>query len=259
VTPGPAPGSLGNISTRLRVETGDNVLIGGFIVTGTQPKKIIVRAIGPSLPFADKLADPILELRDSSGALLEGNDNWIDSPNKQAIIDSTIPPTNDLESAIVRSVPPAAYTAIVRGVNDGTGIGVIQAYDLDTSVDSKLANIATRGLVQTGDNVLIAGTIVVGQSTQKVIIRAIGPSLSIAGKLENPTLELHDGNGALLEANDNWVDSPNKQAIIDSTIPPTNDLESAIVRTLSPANYTAIVRGVNDTTGIGVVQVYALQ
>jgi N-acetylneuraminic acid mutarotase len=259
VTPGPAPGSLGNISTRLRVETGDNVLIGGFIVTGTQPKKIIVRAIGPSLPFADKLADPILELHDSSGALLEGNDNWIDSPNKQAIIDSTIPPTNDLESAIVRSVPPAAYTAIVRGVNDGTGIGVIQAYDLDTSADSKLANIATRGLVQTGDNVLIAGTIVVGQSTQKVIIRAIGPSLSIAGKLENPTLELHDGNGALLEANDNWVDSPNKQAIIDSTIPPTNDLESAIVRTLSPANYTAIVRGVNDTTGIGVVQVYALQ
>jgi hypothetical protein len=143
-------------------------------------------------------------------------------------------------------------------VNGGTGIGVVEAYDLDRSVDSKLANISTRGFVQTGDNVLIAGTIVVGQSTQKVIIRAIGPSLPIAGKLENPTLELRDGSGTLLEGNDNWIDSPNKQAIIDSTIPPTNDLESAIVRTLSPANYTAIVRGVNDTTGIAVVQVYAL-
>jgi hypothetical protein len=156
-------------------------------------------------------------------------------------------------------VPPAAYTAIVRGVNNGTGIGVVEAYDLDTSADSKLANIATRGFVQTGDNVLIAGMIVVGQSTQKVIIRAIGPSLSIAGRLENPTLELRDNNGALLETNDNWVDSPNKQAIIDSTIPPTNNLESAIVRTLTPASYTAIVRGAANTTGIAVVEVYALQ
>ena len=182
----------------------------------------------------------------------------MDSANKQAIIDSTIPPTNDLESAIVRTLPPANYTAIVRGVNNGTGIGVVEAYDLDTSANSKLANISTRGLVQTGDNVLFAGTIVVGQASQKVIIRALGPSTGVPGALADPTLELHDGNGALLEANDNWVDSPNKQAIIDSTIPPTNDLESAIVRTLTPANYTAIVRGVNDSTGIAVVEVYAL-
>jgi hypothetical protein len=234
------------------------VLIGGFIVTGTQPKKIIVRAIGSSLPFADKLADPILELLDSSGARLDMNDNWVDSPNKQAIIDSTIPPTNNLESAIVRTLPPAAYTAIVRGVNNGTGIGVVEAYDLDTGAASKLANISTRGFVQTGDNVLIAGTIVVGQSPQKVIIRAIGPSLPFAGVLADPVLELHDSNGVLLEANDNWVDSPNKQAIIDSTIPPTNNLESAIVRTLAPAAYTAIVRGVGGTTGIAVIEVYAL-
>jgi hypothetical protein len=233
-------------------------LIGGFIITGNQQKKVIIRAIGPSLSIADKLADPILELHDASGALLEGNDNWMDSLNKQAIIDSTIPPTNDLESAIVRSVTPGNYTAILRGVNNGTGIGVVEAYDLDTAANSKLANIATRGLVQTGNNVLIAGTIVIGQTSQKVIVRAIGPSLSIAGKIADPTLELHDGNGALLEANDNWGDSPNKQAIIDSTIPPTNTLESAIVRTLTPANYTAIVRGVNDTTGIAVVEVYAL-
>jgi hypothetical protein len=132
---------------------------------------------------------------------------------------------------------------------------------LDTAADSKLANISTRGLVQTGDNVLIAGTIVVGQAPQKVIIRAIGPSLSIAGRLEDPTLELRDSNGGLMESNDNWINSPNKQAIMDTTIPPTNDLESAIVTTLAASNssYTAIVHGVNDTTGIAVVEVYALQ
>jgi hypothetical protein len=211
------------------------------------------------LPFADKLADPTLELHDSSGALLEANDNWVDSPNKQAIIDSTIPPTNDLESAIVRSVAPGNYTTIVRGVNNGTGIGVVEAYDLDTAANSKLANISTRGFVQTGDNVLFAGMIVVGQSSQKVIVRALGPSTNVPGALADPTLELRDQNGGLLEANDNWMDSSNKQAIIDSTIPPTNNAESAIVRTLTPANYTAIVRGVFGSTGIAVVEIYALQ
>ena len=259
----PTPTTLANISTRLRVETGDNALIGGFIVTGTQPKKVMIRAIGPSLPFADDLADPILELHDSTGALVDSNDNWVDSPNKQAIIDSTIAPTNDLESAIIATLPAnnSGYTAIVRGVNNGTGIGVVEAYDLDTSTDSKLANISTRGLVQTGDNVLIAGTIVVGQAPQKVIVEALGPSLPVPGALGDPTLELRDGNGTLLDANDNWVDSPNKQAIIDSTIPPGNDSESAIIATLPAggAQYTAIVRGVNGTTGVAVVEVFALQ
>jgi T5SS/PEP-CTERM-associated repeat protein len=259
-TPTATPTTLGNISTRLRVETGDNVLIGGFIITGTQDKKVIIRAIGPSLPVADALPDPFLELHDGSGQLLDSNDNWVDSPDKQAIIDSTIPPSNDLESAIVATLPAnsSAYTAIVRGVNDTTGVGLVEVYDLDRSVDSKLANISTRGLVQTGDNVMIGGFIVLGKSSQKVIVRAIGPSLPVSGALADPTLELHDGNGALLEANDNWMDSPNKQAIIDSTIPPTNPLESAIVATLVPGNYTAIVRGVNDTTGVALVEVYAL-
>jgi hypothetical protein len=262
-TPIPNPTTLANISTRLRVETGDNVLIGGFIVTGTQSKKVMIRAIGPSLPFADDLADPILELHDSSGALLDSNDNWVDSPNKQAIIDSTIAPTNDLESVIVATLPAnsSGYTAIVRGVNNGTGIGVVEAYDLDRTVDSKLANISTRGLVQTGDDVLIAGTIVVGQTPQKVIVEALGPSLSVPGNLADPILELRDVNGALIDMNDNWIDSPNKQAIIDSTIPPSNDFESAIVATLpaAGAQYTAIVRGVNNATGVAVVEVFALQ
>ena len=253
---------LANISGRLPVGTGDNALFAGFIVTGSQPKKVIIRAIGPSLGVAGPLADPTLELYDGSGGLLQSNDNWTDSPNKQAIIDSGIPPSNDLESAIVAMLPASSagshYTALVRGSGNATGIGVAEVYDLDRSVDSKLANISNRGLVQTGDNALFAGMIVLGQAPQKVIIRAIGPSTGVPGALADPTLELHDGNGALLEANDNWVDSPNKQAIIDSTIPPPNNAESAIVRTLTAANYTAIVRGVNNTTGIAVVEVYAL-
>ena len=251
---------LGNISTRLRVETGDNVLIGGFIVTGTQPKKIIVRGIGTSLPFADKLENPTLELHGPSG-LIQANDNWVDSPNKQAIIDSTIPPANDLESAIVATLPAnnAQYTAIIRGSESGTGIGVVEAYDLDSTVDSKLANISTRGFVQTGDNVLIAGTIIVGQTPQKVLVRAIGPSLPFPGVLGDPTLELRDQNGGLVAGNDNWR-STQEAEIIDTTIPPTNDFESAIVATLpaNAASYTAIVRGVNDAAGIAVVEIYAL-
>src|SRR5437588_11684702 len=142
----------------------------------------------------------------------------MDSPNKQAIIDSTIPPSDNLESAIVRSLAPGAYTAIVRGVGNSTGIGVVEAYDLDRTVDSKLANISTRGAVQTGYNVLFAGFIVLGPDSQKVIVRALGPSVAVPGAMADPTLELYDTNGAILESNDNWVDSPNKQAIIDSTI-----------------------------------------
>jgi hypothetical protein len=257
------PTVLANISTRLRVETGDNALIGGFIVTGTQNKKVIIRAIGPSLGLVDELANPTLELY-SGQTLLKANDDWMNSSpaDKQAIIDSTIPPTNDLESAIVATLPAngAGYTAVLRGVNNGTGIGVIQIYDLDRSVDSKLANISTRGFVQTGDNVLFAGTIVLGQAPQKVIIRALGPSVSVPGAMADPTLELRDGNGVLLDMNDNWKDSANKQAIIDSTVPPTKDAESAIVYNLpaNGANYTAIVRGAGGTTGIAVVEVYAL-
>ena len=259
-TPTAAPSILGNISTRLRVETGDNVLIGGFIITGTQPKKVIVRAIGPSLSsfFPGALANPILELRNSSGGLIFSNDNWR-SDQEAEIIATGIPPSNDLESAIVATLPAnsSAYTAIVRGVNDGTGVGLVEAYDLDRTVDSKLANISTRGFVQTGDNVLIGGLIVLGQDPLRVIVRAIGPSLPLPGALGNPTLELHDGNGVLIASNDNWR-TDQEAEIIATGIPPSNDLESAIVRNLAPGNYTAIVRGVNNTTGIAVVEAYGL-
>jgi hypothetical protein len=251
---------LVNISTRLPVLGGDNVLIGGFIVTGTQDKKLILRAIGPSLPVPGKLADPTLELRDVSGTLLEFNDNWVDAPNKQEIINSTIPPTDDLESAIVTTLPAnnSAYTAIVRGLNDTTGVGLVEVYDLDQSVDSRLANISTRGFVQTGDDVMIGGFIVLGTTSQRVIVRAIGPSLPVQGALADPKLEIHDGNGVLLAENDNWR-SDQEADIIATTVPPSNDLESAIVGPALPGNYTAIVRGVNDTTGVALVEVYALQ
>ena len=255
---GTIPATLANISTRVRVETGDNVLIGGFIVTGSQPKRLMARALGPSLAVAGALADPQLAIIDAAGNAVALNDNWQDAPNRQEIIDTTIAPKNDAESAILRSVTPGAYTAIVSGVNDTTGIGLVELYDLDRTVNSKLANISTRGVVQTGDDAMIGGFIVLGEDPQRVIVRAIGPSLPVAGKLENPRLELFDGNGNSLLANDNWKDT--QQAEIEATtIPPSNGLESAIVITLPPAAYTAVVRGVNDTTGVALVEAYALQ
>ncbi len=253
------PARLGNISSRARVETGDNVLIGGFIISGTQPKKVLIRAIGPSLPITDRLEDPTLDLFGPSG-LIDSNNNWVDSPDRQRIIETTIPPTNDLESAIIADLPANknAYTAIVRGLENSTGIGLVEVFDLDASVNSRLANISSRGFVQTGDKVIIGGVIVQGQTSARVIIRAIGPSLGVTGALANPTLDLRDENGTLLQANDDWR-SDQEAEIVATTIPPSNDLESAIVRTLPPANYTAIVRGVNDATGIALIEVYDLR
>jgi hypothetical protein len=251
---------LTNVSTRLRIETADNVLIGGFIITGNDAKKVLLRANGPSLPLSDRLADPILELHDSSGQTIATNDNWMDAPNRQEIIDSTLPPSNGLESAILMNLAPGAYTATVRGTNNGTGIAAIEAYDLEQAVDSRLANISTRGFVDTGDNVMIGGTIIRGTIPAKVLIRAIGPSLTNAGvanALQDPTLELRDGNGVLLASNDNWR-SDQEAEIIATTIAPTNDLESAILRSLPPGAYTAVVRGKNDSTGVALVEAYQL-
>jgi hypothetical protein len=227
---------------------------------GTQPKKVVIRAMGPSLPVAGALADPTIELRDSTGALIVSNDNWR-SRQEAEIIATGIPPSNDLESAIMATLPAygSAYTAIVRGAGNGTGIGLVEVYDLDRTVDSKLVNISTRGLVGTGADVLIAGTIALGEASQRVIVRALGPSLALPGKLANPALELRDANGALLRSNDDWR-SDQEAEIIATTIPPANDLEAALVETL-PANgaaYTAIVRGEGETAGVAVVEVYSL-
>ena len=231
-----ARGILGNISTRLRVETGDNVLIGGFIITGMQPKRIIVRAIGPSLAplFPAVLADPILELRNSSGSLIAVNDNWRNDQETE-IIATTIPPSNDLESAIVATLPAngSAYTTIVRGVDNGTGIGVVEAYDLDQTTDSKLANISTRGLVQTGRRCLNWWIDCAGAKPIAGDRARARPIAAGAGALGDPTLDLHDGNGALIAGNDNWR-TDQEAEIIATTGPPSSDLESAIVRNLEP-------------------------
>jgi Putative Ig domain len=257
------PTGVVNISTRLAVGTGDNVLIGGFIVTGNAPKKVLVRGIGPSLPVVGKLSDPTLDLYDSSG-LLGSNDDWRDS-QEQEIIDTTIPPTNNLESAILAILDPGAYTAILSGKNASTGVGLVEVYDLgtasfDVSSAAQLVNISTRGLVQTGDNVMIGGFIVSGSDPVIVLVRAIGPELTdkgVAGALQDTTLELYDGNAVLLASNDDW-ESDQKQEIIDTTVPPTDPRESAIVRTLTMGAYTAIVQGKNSTTGVALVEVYVL-
>jgi hypothetical protein len=259
------PSGAVNISTRLFVSAGDNVLIGGFIITGNAPKVVIVRALGPSTGVPGAMQDPVLELHSGSNTVI--NDNWrTGTPNQEQIIkDTTIPPTDDRESAIVAGLDPGNYTAIVSGKNGGTGIALVEVYDLGTaSLDStskaQLAQISTRGNVLTGDNVMIGGLFVSGVTT-KLLVRAIGPSLSsfgIANPLQDTMLELHNGSGTTIASNDNWR-SDQEQAIKDTTVPPSDDRESAIVQSLAPGPYTAIVRGKNNTTGVALVEVYALQ
>ena len=256
---GQNPASLANISTRLRVLTGDNVLIGGFIITGLQNKNLVVRAIGPSLPLSDRLANPTLDLFSSSGQMIASNDDW--RSDQQAQIQATgLQPTNDLESAVLATLAPGSYTAIVRGVNNGTGNGLVEVYDLDRSVGSEFGNISSRGLVQTGDDVMIGGFIIIGPDMQRVVIRAIGPSLTafgVPGALQDPTLEFVDANGASVN-NDDWTST--QAAEISATgLAPSDTRESAIVATLLPGPYTAIVRGKNNTTGVGLVEVYGIQ
>ena len=247
---------LANISTRLAVGGGDNVLIAGFIITGSEQKKVMIRALGPLLPVNENLPDPTLELHDSSGALMATNDNWRDTQEGE-LKATTISPANDYDSSIVQSLAPGAYTAVVAGKGGTTGVGLVEVYDLDSTADSKLANIATRGGVDQGDNVLIAGTIIVGNGTTTVLFRALGPSTGIPNRLQDPTLELYNGQGGVVATNDNWQDTQ-KDAIQQTTIPPGNPNESAIIQSLAPGAYTAIVRGKNNTTGVGVIEAYQI-
>ncbi len=264
-SPGLSAAQLLNISTRLKVMTADNVAIAGFIITGSAPKKVIMRGIGPSLTAAQitgVLADPILELHASNGSLITTNDNWRDT-QQAAIIATTIPPTNNFESAIVATLAPGRYSAILRGKNGTTGVGLVEMYDLSPTSNSALANISTRGFVQTGNDVMIAGFIFGnGSASEKVIVRALGPSLAgsnVANVLADPTLGLYNANGGLMLFNDNWKDNASQAGyIIASTIPPKKDLESAMVINLPPGRYTAIVRGKNNTTGVALAEVYHL-
>src|SRR6476661_2847802 len=259
-------------------------MIGGFIVQGTIPKRVIIRAIGPELgapPYniPNALANPTLELHNGTGALIASNDNWvttiiggiITSNQVQDIMNSGHVPGDGRESAIIADLPPGNYTAIVRGVDNMTGVALVEVYDLGGDASSILGNISTRSFVQTGDNVMIGGFIVQGSEPKSVIIRAIGPELgapsyNIPNALADPTLELHGRTGALIASNDNWrttiiggiISSSQVQGLTNSGYAPGDGRESAIIADLAPGNYTAIVRGVNNMTGVGLVEVYDL-
>ena len=269
-----------NISTRDTVGTANGVMIGGFIIQGSESKSVMIRAIGPTLSrfgVTNALSDPTLELHGSSGATIATNDNWVATQHGGVITadqvtnirNSGLAPSQPYEAAMIVQLEPGAYTAIVGGVKGTAGIGLVEVYDLDSNVNSRLANISTRGSVDTGDNVMIGGFIVQGDQPKKMVIRAIGPSLKqfgINNALSDPTLELHDSSDAVIATNNNWqttqilgvITADQANDIKNSGLAPTDPLEAAVIVTLPPANYTAIVRGVNGT-GIGLVEVYALQ
>ena len=248
----------------MRVQTGDNVGIGGFIISGTASKNVLVRAIGPSLiPFGvpNALPDPVLELHGPGFATVTDN-NWRDDPSQEALIAGTgLAPGDNLESAIYANLSPGAYTAVVGGNNNATGVALIEVYDLSLDVPSKLANISTRAFVSTGDDIVIAGFILGNHSgNDRLVVRGIGPSLSKFGvpdALANPTLELRDSNGALIIGNNDWQDDSAQAAeLIAAGLAPSNPLESGIAATLPPGAYTALLAGLNNGTGNGVVEVY---
>ncbi len=254
------PAKAVNIATRVFVDTGERVPIAGFIIAGDSPKRVLLRGIGPSLAangVPNPLADPTLTLFDSAGKERQRNDNWRDSQATE-IIATGIPPQNDLESAIVVTLTPGPYTAVLAGQNGTIGNGLIEVYDLQPAVDSTLANVSTRGFVGAADDVMIAGLIIGNGDLPIVVVRAIGPTLASSGignPLLDPTLELHDGNGATVGSNDDWKNGQT-QSLFATQLNPTNDRESAIVAFLEPGNYTAVVRGKNGTTGVALVEAY---
>ncbi|HEV2843108.1 MAG TPA: hypothetical protein VGW39_17445 [Chthoniobacterales bacterium] len=265
-TPTPIPTSQAiNLSTRMFIQTGDNVGVGGFIITGSVSKHVLIRAIGPSLTgvgVPNALADPVLELHGPESFVTAINDNWQDDPIQKALIEATgIPPTHNLEAAIEARLAPGAYTAVARGNNNGTGVGLIEIYDLNPGAVSKLGNISTRAFVSTGDNIVIAGFMLGGNSSpDPVIVRGIGPSLTALGvpnALTNPTLELRDGNGAMVMGNNDWQDNAAQAAELTAAgLAPSSPLESGIAAALPPGLYTALLAGQNNGTGVGLVEVY---
>ena len=261
----PPPFRLLNIAGRARVQPGERALIGGFIVGGAHPIRVIIRAIGPSLKsegsaLDGRLLNPVLELRGGSGELIMENDDWRASPQADQIRGTGLAPREDKEAAIVATLEPGAYTAVLRGAGETQGIGVIEIYDLQSSVEAKLSNLASRAFVATGDNVLIGGFIVHGAPPQRVLVRAIGSSLegAVAEELQDPTLEVVNGEGTKMGENDDWRDARNPTEVEGTGAAPTHEKESALVLTLGAGAYTATVRGKNNGTGTGVVEIYRL-
>jgi outer membrane biosynthesis protein TonB len=262
----PTPGAQAvNLSTRMRVQTGAGVGIGGFIITGSAPKHVLLRAIGPSLTqsgIPNVLADPVLELHGPGAFATITNDNWRDDPAQEAAIKATgIPPSNDLESAIDATLNPGAYTMLVKGKNNTSGVALVEVYDFSQAASSKLANISTRAFVGTGSDIVIAGFILGDSSADgRIAVRGVGPSLTAFGvpnALADPVLELRDGNGTLLVSNNDWQDNPAQAAELTAAgLALTNNLEAGITATLPPGLYTALLAGLNNGTGIGLVEVY---
>jgi hypothetical protein len=249
------------------VQTGDKVGIAGFIIDGNISKRVVVRGLGPSLkigntPIPGTLNDPVLQFYNSSGTLVASNDNWQDDPvHANLIMAAGLAPSDNRESAIWYSAPPGVYTAVLRGKNNGIGIGVIEVYDLDSMSDGQLANLASRAMVNTGDNVLIGGLILTGANPKRILFRALGPDLhafGVTGELQDPTLTLYDGNGTMLQSNDNWHLAPNVGEIQATGLAPGDDRDSVILMTLTPGNYTAIESGANGTIGVGLLEAYRL-
>lgn len=261
-TPAP-PAEAVNISTRVFVGAGERVAIAGFIITGDVSKKILIRGIGPSLAangVPSPLADPALTLFDGAGKQIRLNDNWRDSQPDE-IMATGLPPQNDLESAIIATLPAGHFTAALAGNNAMTGNGLVEIYDLEPGTGATLANLSTRGFVGAGDNAMIAGVIIGGGDSPMVVLRALGPTLSnlgVADSLLDPTIELHNNNGALTGFNDNWKDSQ-MEAVNATLLAPAYEQEAAIVAPfLTPGNYTAVVRGKDNTTGVALVEAYRI-
>jgi hypothetical protein len=264
INPPPAPSKALNISTRVFVDTGERVSVAGFIVTGDIAKKVLIRGIGPSLAangVPTPLANPTLTLFDTAGNVTKTNDDWKNSPDAAEIMSTGLAPKNDFESAIIATLAPGQYTAQLAGKDGGTGNGVIEIYDLQSGTRATLANLSTRGYVGAGDNVMICGVIIGSGDNPILVFRAMGPSLTssgIANPLLDPTLELHDNNGTLIAFDDDWQ-IPQIQAVRAVNLAPPDNRESAIVSAfLSPGNYTAIVRGKNNATGVALVEAYRL-
>lgn len=250
--------SLVNISTRVPVRPGDGVGIAGFIVRTTATKRLMVRGLGPTL---NGLADPILEVRNASGGVIATSDNWR-AAQQAEITASGLAPKFDNEAAVIINVSGGNYTAIFKDKNDANGTGLVEVYDISAESRADLGNISTRGSVLTGDDIVIGGFIVRDHSrrnqSQQIVVRGIGPSTGLTGALQDPTLELRNAQGALIASNNDWQDSPEAAQIQASTLAPKDPKESAILRTLPPGQYTGLLRGVNNTTGLGLVEIYNL-
>jgi len=259
----PNASRLINISTRMQVLTGGDVAIGGFVIGGASPKKVIVLAKGPSLTqfgINNALPNPIMQLvRITDGQTIAVNDDWGNAPNAGEIIQSGFAPSNSLESAVLMTLQPGGYTAIISGVNNSTGVGIVEVYEVDSPF-APLINISTRGRVGTDNDVMIGGFAITG-SAMTVVVTAKGPSLErfgIASPLPDPQLTLvRISDGAVIAFNDNWQTAPNAGELQSSGFAPSHPLESAVLITLNPGLYTAIVSGVNNTSGTGIVEVYA--